>query len=201
MKSKKYLPFIILFLCIVSTFIVNFTYFSLVLSSFMVILSLLFSRENTRIMLITIIISIATIVTDIFILYNKQSISHTDVFEDTNILLGSWNYNFDNSSYIFNDDYTFIQYDDVNNLNNYCIGNYKYSYGGTSNDGIIIYQDDNYYYYNLNFDIEYCINDNIKNNEDIIKKFIFGISKDNYSDLIFMDIENNYAFKVNKIKE
>lgn len=199
MNFKKYLSFIILFICVISVFLVKFTYISLGLSILTFLFSLLFYKKNIRLLLITIIISIATIVTDIMILYKQDSKVDMDIFKDTNILLGTWNYDFGNSSYIFKDNYTYTQY--IGSDSNYCIGTYEYSYGGTSNDGEVITNDDNYYYYDLKLNINYCIIENKKINDNIKELFVFGVNKYDYDDLIFMDIENNYAFKVNRSKK
>lgn len=190
------LPLIILFICVISTFLVRYTYISFGLSSIMLILSLFLSKTKKRIMIVTIIICLATIITDIFILYNNKSYVHEDIFKDTNILVGNLGYNFDVSAYIFNDDFSYIHYDDIKNKDNYCAGTYYYSFGGIGKNNEIIYEDNNYYYYNLYFKKNYCILDEEKEifNSDI--RFVFGINKNDYNDFTFIDITNNHAFKV-----
>ena len=193
-KFRDNIPIIILFICVISIFLVKFTIVSLVISSLSLLFCFVFSRKNIRIFLATITISIATIITNGIILYNNYN--DIDIFEDKNILVGTWSYNYDTSSYIFNDDNTFFQYNDTNDKDNYCTGTYRYSYGGTSKNGDIIKHDDTYYYYDLNLDIDYCFIDSEKDNV-----FIFGINKDDYNDLIFIDSKNNYAFKLKKIQD
>lgn len=198
-KLNERLPLIILIVCIVSVFLVNFTYLSIILSIMSLIFCFIFSKKNIRIFIITVIISIATIITDGIIL-SKESVDDVDIFKNKNILLGTWNYNTDGGTYVFNDDYTYIKYKDINTSDNYCVGNYKYSYGGISKNNTVVKQDENNYYYNLLLTENYCIDYNIKKDEIKEIKMVFGINKNDYKDLIFIDTQNNYAFKVNKIK-
>ena len=198
-KLNERLPLIILIVCIVSVFLVNFTYLSIILSIMSLIFCFIFSKKNIRIFIITVIISIATIITDVIIL-SKESVDDIDIFAKKNILLGTWNYNTDGGTYVFNDDYTYIKYRNSNTLDNYCVGNYEYSYGGISKNNTVIKQDENNYYYNLLLTENYCINYNMKKDDVKEIKMVFGVNKNNYEDLIFIDTQNNYAFKVNKIK-
>ena len=198
-KLNERLPLIILIVCIISIFLVNFTYLSIILSIISLIFCFIFSKKNIRIFIITVIISIATIITDVIIL-SKESVDDVDIFKNKNILLGTWNYNTDGGTYIFKDDYTYTKYRNSNTLDNYCVGNYEYSYGGISKNNTVIKQDENNYYYNLLLTENYCINYNMKKDDVKEIKMVFGVNKNNYEDLIFMDTQNNYAFKVNKIK-
>lgn len=197
-RLNKKLSIITLVICVISCIFVKFTYLSLLLSVFSLILCMLFLRKQFRVFLIIVIVSIATIITNCFVLYNKASKINIDVFQGKNLLLGTWNYNLNNSGYVFSDDYSFIQYDDFRNKDNYCSGTYNYSYGGTGKDGKVIYEDNNNYYYDLEIKIDYCFVDKNKIASNKIDYFIFGINKNNYSDLTFIDISNNYAFKVEK---
>jgi len=194
---KKNLDYLILFFAILSIFFIKYSYISLIISILTLILSFIFFSHGIRIFLASIIISIATIFTNFLILNNKND-EEIDFFKDRNILIGTWNYNFNNSSYIFKEDYSFIKYDDVDNKNNYCVGNYKYSYGGTGDDNVIIKQDDNYYYYDLTFYTDYCVTDNKKDDYNYENKLIFGVNKNDYNDLIFIDSVTDIAYKVNK---
>lgn len=129
-----------------------------------------------------------TIFMDISILYKKKSVDN-DIYKDTNILLGSLV--FSDGSFLFNDDYSYsIHY---KNTNDYCGGKYKYNYGG-SNNGIIINEDDNYFYYDLFLYKEYCYTENSKINKNTEEKLIVGINKKDFNDLVFIDSENNYAY-------
>ena len=202
MNLKNRLPFIILILSFMATVLVLFgiNYISILISIISLILSLLFSRKNIRILLITIFISISTIFTNIFIIYKENNID-LDIFEDTNILLGTWSYNFDGGTYVFKDDYTYIRYDNSDTNDNYCVGRYEYNYGGVGDNGEIIKQDNNYYYYNFNLNIDSCV---ISNEEYYDKKefnMVFGINKNNYNELIFIDKENDYAYVLSKVLE
>lgn len=195
---RKKLPFIILFFSIIATFIVRFTYVSLFISILSLISCIIFSKKDKRILLFTVIISIFTIVTDLIIIYKNNEIV-VDKFSDTNILLGSWLYNNGNGKYIFNEDYSYIDYENSNDLGSYCFGTYEYSHGGTGTDGVVITHDENYYYYDLMMNNIGCINNGNEINYEDTKKFIFGIKKDNYDDLIFINSLDNYAYKAIKI--
>lgn len=149
-------------------------------------------------MLATIIISVATIITNCFVLYKNKSYVYEDIFENKNILVGYLSYNFDSSAYIFDEDFSYIHYDNLENKDNYCIGTYKYRYGGIGNNNEIIYEDNDYYYYNLELVKNYCIANKEKEIFDSISQFVFGINKNDYNDFVFIDVTNNYAFKVVK---
>ena len=151
-------------------------------------------------MLLTIIISIATIITNCIILYKQKSIIYENLFKDINILSGDWNYNFGQGSYTFSDDFSFKQYDDNKNKDNYCYGTYKYLYGGVGKDGDVIYEDNKNYYYDLTLNIDYCIMDNDKIFSTKKVHYVFGLKKNNNNDLIFIDTDNNNAFIVSKEK-
>lgn len=190
--------YIILFFSIFAIFLINYSFLSLIISILTLIFCFIFSRHNTRIFLSTFIISISTIFTNLLILDNQNN-EEIDIFKNENILIGNWNYNFDKSSYVFYDNYTFINYEDNLNKNNHCYGTYNYKYGGTGDDNVVIKQDDNYYYYDLIFDIDYCVTDNKKDDNNYENKLIFGINKNDYNDLIFIDSVNDVAYKVNKV--
>ena len=138
-------------------------------------------------------------ITNILILYNNYG-NNNDIFKNTNMLLGNWTYNDIGGNYVFNEDYTYYQYISSNKLDNYCTGKYKYSYGSISSDGVNIKSDDNYYYYTLDLDIDYCIINSVKDYNIDSSSFIFSINKDDYTDILFMDTTNNNAFKIIKEK-
>jgi len=140
-----------------------------------------------------IIISSLTIIIDIFILYKKN---YSDIFVNKNIMLGSWNYGNTDIVYIFNEDYTFFKYIDYNDINNYCTGNYTYSYGGTGLNGEVIKNYDDIYYYDLVLNMDYCVINNEEISDIINEFFIVGINKNNFNDLRFIAIDNNSAVKL-----
>jgi len=194
---KKTLPFLILIISLTSMFLLQYNFISIIISTITLILSLVIIK-NKRLYLITIIISILTIITNITILYKEYNLN-TDIFKNKNILLGTWKYNENGGTYLFNDNYTYKEYASSNKEDKYCSGKYNYNYGGLSNE-TIIKQDDNYYYYTLYFKEEYCVINSIKVYKDNDYTFVFGVNKNNYKDLIFINTNDNYAFKVTKIK-
>lgn len=193
MRVKIYLSFLSLIICVISIFLVKYTYISIGLSLLSLSLCLIFSRKYFRIFITVIFVSILTIIIDIFILSNRND---SDIFINRNIMIGSWNYGNTDIVYIFNEDYTYFKYDNYNNLNSYCTGNYKYTYGGTSLDGTVITNYDNIYYYDLVLIIDYCVIDNEEVNDFANESFIVGINKSNSDDLRFIDINDNTAVKI-----
>ena len=192
---KKRIDLIIMFISILSMFLISFTYVSLFISILCLILSLIFSRDNLRILFITIFIVIATIITNIFVLYNNYKMN-IDIEFDDNILMGTFNYVNYEDSYIFNEDNTFIHYFDIDK-NNYCSGSYSYSYGAIDSDGNMIKQDKENYYFDLYFDINSCILDDDYNDK---VRYVVSLNKVDNNSLIFMDIDNNMAYMVNRVE-
>lgn len=199
-KIEKLFPIIILVIAIISIFLIKFSYISIIISVLSIIFSVHFSKKNIRLLIATIIISIASIITNSIILYNDY-MENIDIFKDVNFLIGTWDYNEFGGVYIFNDDFTYTQYGEEDTSDNYCIGSYEYSHGGSSDNGSIIMKDYNYYYYDLILKEESCIILGKKDNKRQVKKIVIGINIDDYDDLIFMDTKNNNAFKVVKIDD
>lgn len=198
-KIKLYSPIFILLLSFISLFLISISYTSIIISSISIILSIIFSRKKTRLLIITIIISISTIITCSIILY-KEKEQLKDKFEGTNIVLGTWLYNEYGGTYVFKEDNTYIQYSNENTEDNYCVGTYEYTYGGISNEGVVIREDENFYYYNLNLKEDYCI---IMGKEDYSKyekKMVFALNKDNINNLL-INKESENMFKLTKIDE
>lgn len=197
-KDKLYI--IILILAICSILLINYTYVSLVIGIIAFILCLIFSRKHIRILIITILICISSITVN-YLNIKTELDKNKDVFSDTNILLGSWIYNEYDGTYVFNDDNTYIQYSNKNTEDNYCKGNYKYSYGGKANDGVIIRQDENYYYYNLELKEDYCIITGKESYDKYEKQMVVAINKFNNDDVLFINMENENIFNVKKIQD
>ena len=198
MKERMF-PLIILIFSVISIFLIKFSYVSLGISLICLILSIIFSRKNIRILIVTIIISIATIITNGIILY-KSYLEAIDVNEGVNVVLGTWLYNQYGGTYVFKDDYTYIQYSNSDTSDNYCVGKYEYSYGGISNDGVIVRQDENYYYYNLDLKEDYCI---IMGKEDYSKyekKMVFALNKGESSNLL-INKESENVIELKKVNE
>ena len=198
---KKYFGLIILICSIISIFLVlfNLNYISLIINILSLVSCFLFFKKN-RIFFVTIVISFCCSITNILILYNEYN-NNVDVLKDKNILLGNWLYNDIGGSYVFNEDDSFYQYISSNPLDNFCFGKYEYKYGGIDDAGNVINQDEIYYYYTLNLDIEYCILNRNKDEEIMDSKFVFSVNKSDYEDIIFIDVENNKAFKINKFNK
>lgn len=197
--KERMLPLIILIFSVISIFLIKFSYVSLGISLICLILSIIFSRKNIRILIVTIIISIATIITNGIILY-KSYLEAIDVNEGVNVVLGTWLYNQYGGTYVFKDDYTYIQYSNSDTSDNYCVGKYEYSYGGISNDGVIVRQDENYYYYNLDLKEDYCI---IMGKEDYSKyekKMVFALNKGESSNLLINKKSEN-VIELKKVNE
>lgn len=198
-KIKIYLPLFILFCTFISIFLISLSYTSIVISSICIILSIIFSRKKIRILIMTIFISIATIITSSIILY-KEKEELNDKYEGINIVLGTWLYNEYGGTYVFNDDYTYIQYSNENTTDNYCVGKYNYTYGGISNDGVVIREDANFYYYNLNLKENYCIIMGKEDYSKFEKKMVFALNKDNNNNLL-INKESENMFVLTKIEE
>ena len=197
-KDKLYI--IILILAICSILLINYTYVSLVIGIIAFILCLIFSRKYIRILIITILICISSITVN-YLNIKTELDKNKDIFSDTNILLGSWIYNEYDGTYVFNDDNTYIQYSNKNTEDNYCNGKYKYSYGGKANDGVIIRQDENYYYYNLELKEDYCIITGKESYDKYEKQIVVAINKFNNDDVLFINMENENIFNVKKIQD
>lgn len=195
-KIKLYFPLILL---IGALFLVRFPYVAIIISLVGMILGFIFSRKNIRILIVTIIVGISCIITCSVILYKKYE-ELKDKYEGINILLGTWLYNEYGGTYVFNEDNTYTQYSNENKEDNYCVGSYKYSYGGVSNDGVVIREDDNFYYYNLDLQEDYCIISGIENYDKYKKGMVFALSKNELPNiLINKESENMFEFK--KIEE
>lgn len=122
-----------------------------------------------------------------------------DIHKDKNLLLGSWIYNEYNGTYVFNEDYTFIQYTNSDTKDNYCTGTYKYTYGIQKDKGITIRHDDNYYYYSLTLNINECLIMKKQVNEKYTKKMYFGISKNNnFNEILLANSETENILKLTK---
>lgn len=199
-KLKDRIYLVILFLAIISVFLIKFSYVSIGISVISLVLALVFSRKYLRILIVTVIICLSTISTDILIIYNNYN-KEVDVFKDKNVIIGTWLYNDYGGRYVFREDYTYTQYSNDNDSDNYCVGKYSYSYGGVSSDGVIIKQDENNYYYDLNLKEDYCIIMGKENYDKFEKEIIFSISKQNNDDVWFMNKESNMPFKLTRIME
>lgn len=197
-KDKLYI--IILILAICSILLINYTYVSLVIGIIAFILCLIFSRKHIKILIITILVCISSITVN-YLNIKTELDKNKDIFSDTNILLGSWIYNEYDGTYVFNDDNTYIQYSNKNIEDNYCKGKYKYSYGGKANDGVIIKQDENYYYYNLELKKDYCIITGKESYDKYEKQMVVAINKFNNDDVLFINMENENIFNVKKIQD
>lgn len=197
---RKYSGLIIFFCSIVATILVLFKlkYISLIISILSLVFCLVFFKKN-RLSFVTIIISICCIITNILILYNEYK-DNVDILEDNNILLGSWSYNDIGGTYVFNDDYSYYQYISSNTLDNYCVGKYEYKYGGMDDEGYVIKNDEFYYYYTLYLNTEYCIINGSKDEEIVDSEFVFSVNRNDFEDIMFMDIDNDNVFKINRVK-
>ena len=127
-----------------------------------------------------------------------MSIDNIDIFKDKNILLGTWIYNELNGKYVFNSDYSYIQYISSYTKDNYCIGKYDYSYGGVDDNGNIIKFDDIYYYYTLNLHTDYCVLNMDKDTTIDNSSFVFLVNKNDSNSLLFMDTDKDIAFSITK---
>lgn len=157
-----------------------------------------FKNKKLGMMCLTIGIPILLI---LGIIIYKIIIKNTDVYKDTNILVGSWIYNEDGGTYVFNDDMTYFQYTNKDTNDNYCVGTYKYKYGAKNDGSPTIRQDDGYYYYTLTLVEEKCIIMKKEFFDDYEKKMLFGIEKNNRDNMTIVNIDNNNMFKMKKIKE
>ena len=134
------------------------------------------------------IILLTIIPTCIYIYKNYQI--NKDIFKDTNLLLGTWKYNEYGGTYIFKDNYTYIQYSNSDTTNNYCKGTYKYTYGATTKEGLKLRQDENYYYYDLSLKESECLIMNKLTKDNYTKKMYFAINKNkNKNEILFANLE------------
>lgn len=155
------------------------------------------SKSKYKKKIIILLIIIIVLIPISIILYKNYK-KNEDVFKDKNVLMGIWLYNEYGGTYIFNKDYTYIQYSNEYKKDNYCTGKYKYSYGGKSDDGIVIRQDENYYYYNLDLLESYCI---IMGKEDYSaykKEMVFALSKKNKNNIL-INKESENIFTLTKV--
>lgn len=154
------------------------------------------NKLKNKIIIPIVIILIITITILVYINYQKNK----DIFKDTNLLLGTWKYNEYGGTYIFKEDYTYIQYSNLDTTNNYCKGTYKYSYGATSKEGLKLRQDENYYYYDLILKEKECLIMNKLTKDEYTKKMYFAINKDdNLNEILFANIETKNIFTLTKI--
>lgn len=155
-------------------------------------------RNNKKKIIIIITITLILIITTIIIYKNYKK--NEDIFKDTNLLLGSWIYNEHGGTYIFKDDYTYIQYSNSDTTNNYCKGTYKYSYGSTTKDGLKLRQDENYYYYDLDLKEKECLIMNKLTKDEYTKKMYFAIhKKENKEEILFANVETENIFTLTKV--
>ncbi len=175
----------------------KYNYVSISLGIITILITIFIYHKNLRLLLFFIFISISTIFTNILILHdlNKETI---DIFKDKNFLLGTLEYGYSGAKYIFNDDYTYINYTTDSTSNNYCTGKYEYSFGAKSNDNKLIYEDKDNYYYTLNLTEDSCIimNEKLDITED--RKIVVSVNKKDNNYIIFIDSDNNDAYIVNK---
>lgn len=197
---KNFFKVVITFCSFISCLLVllNLYYLSLIISLLSFILCFIFLKKERRLFLINIFICICSIITNVLILSNNYK-KDIDILKDKNILVGDWLYNDINGKYIFNDDYSYYQYISSNRTDNYCYGEYNYSYGGIDNSGMVIKNDGNYYYYTLVLNTNYCIINGIRDDKITKSEFVFSVNVNDYEDLLFMDKVNNKAFKLTKI--
>lgn len=156
--------------------------------------------KKKKIGIICLIIGIPILLILGIIIY-KVIITNTDVYKDTNILLGSWIYNEDDGKYVFNDDMTYFQYTNRDTSDNYCTGKYEYKYGAKGDKNLTIRQDDSYYYYTLILKEEMCKIMKKEFYDEYEKKMVFGIEKNNHDNIMMINTDNNNIFKIIKVKE
>ena len=198
-KIKSYKVQIIIFtISIISINLYKFSIISLIIALSAFISSIVFLRKKYKYIIVPLVISLIMIIISSIITI-KNIINNTDVYKNENLILGSWNYNEFGGTYNFKDDYTYIQYSNSNKDDNYCTGTYKYHYGATSNDGITIRQDDNYYYYDLKLNEDKCIIMGQEKIDKYTKNMVFSITKNNITEVIMMNKENNSIFKLEKV--
>lgn len=198
-KIKLYKIQIIIFtISIISIILYKFSIISLIIALSAFISSIVFLRKKYKYIIVPLVISLIMIIISSIITI-KNIINNTDVYKNENLILGSWNYNEFGGTYNFKDDYTYIQYSNSNKDDNYCTGTYKYHYGATSNDGITIRQDENYYYYDLTLNEDKCIIMGQERIDKYTKNMVFSITKNNISEVIMMNKENNSIFNLEKV--
>ena len=198
-KIKLYkIQIIILLISILSIILYKLSIISLIIAILSLILSIIFLKKKYKYLIIPLLISIIMIILSSAIIINNYK-NNIDIHKNENLILGSWIYNEYCGTYIFNNDYTYVQYSNSNMDDNYCTGTYKYHYGATSNDGITIRQDDNYYYYDLELYEEKCIIMGQEKIDKYTKNMVFSITKNNITEVIMMNKENNSIFKLEKV--
>lgn len=194
---KNNIHIIILFISLISVFLFNFTYLSILITIVSSILTIIFSRKHIKILIITIVISISVIIADTLVIFNNLE-KKEDVYKDKNVLIGSWIYNEYGGTYVFKEDFTYIQYSNTTTDDNYCKGTYKYSYGASGDNDIIIRQDENYYYYTLTLNEESCTIMNKEIIDKYKKNMVFSLNKYKENEIIMMNKENNNIFQMTK---
>lgn len=196
-KTNQIISFIIPFISIIPILFSKLPYLSITLSIISLIISLIFIKTKFKISLFSVCISIIIIILNIINIVNDIH-NNTDIYKEENLLLGSWNYNEYGGIYTFKEDNTYIQYSNNDKTDNYCIGTYNYQYGAISNEGVVIRQDNNYYYYDLTLNEEKCFIMNEERIDKYTKKMVFSINKENKEEVILMNKENNNIFNLIK---
>ena len=199
-KITKNIHIIILLLSILSIITYKHTNISISLSIISFILSIFFSKRNRIILILTLSISSILTTINLIKIYNNNK-NNQDIYENQNLLLGTWIYNEYNGKYIFSEDYKYTQYSNEETTDNYCIGTYEYNYGASKDYGVLLTQDNNYYYYTLILKEDYCIIMNKEFNDNYTKTIYFALDKTNkeQNELIFINKETENMFTLNKI--
>lgn len=201
MKNKLGIYLLLVSLIPVIIVFFDLSLLSICISLVSIICAIIFCRKDTRLVIVISCISISCVLTNLIYLYNDYKYNY-DVYSSTNLLDGTWrriNYQY---KIMFLNDNSYKIYIDLDNEDNYCFGSYKYSYGGTNENGNVIKYDKNYLYYDLVLENEYCVNNEIKENDNYEKNYIFGVKKNSkknsIKEIMFIDKNSKEVFLVRK---
>lgn len=201
MKNKLSIYLLLVSLIPVIIVFFDLSLLSICISLVSIICAIIFCRKDTRLVIVISFISISCILTNLIYLYNDYKYNY-DVYSNTNLLDGTWrriNYSY---KIMFLNDNSYKIYTDLDNEDNYCFGSYKYSYGGTSENGNVIKYDKNYLYYDLVLENEYCVNNGIKGNDNYETNYIFGVKKNSkknsIKEIMFIDKDSKEVFLVRR---
>lgn len=173
-----------------------YVYALFILISLVFLTICLFKRKYLS--LINLLIVIISIL--VYIFYYRANF--VDPHENKNVIIGTWLYNENGGVYIFNDDYTYFQYATNNTDDNYCKGNYSYSFGYESNEGKLLLSDKDYIYYHLLLNPTECIVSGVKDKKAKYKKeMIFSYPKRDVLSPIITNISSEKYFILKQQKE
>lgn len=201
-KIRLKRSFVALFFAIVAFFTVQIFYLFLLFIILSIIFSILGFFDKNKASIIVSIISIVFVIFTVLYYYLYYKPNYIDPNVSKNVLVGTWQYNLEGGTYVFNKDNSYIQYMTNNNDDNYCEGYYSYEYGYETTDGIIT-KDPDIIYYHLVLNTKTCVITGIEKSydgEDYKKDMVFLYRTNNPSKSMLTNTKSQTTFNLTKIK-